>query len=196
MGPEWARCIRRAAGGGVSVLQARSLEATVELLQSVSADLIVVGIEEFTQERLEALAGISSQAAEAVLTYVAPRAVIERFRREGMAEPGVWAPVEASADDRDEALRTAFELARLRADMAALNAGPVAAPVEPDMRTCGRGHPGLSPSAGRAHRRLRPRASARRLRRCHRPLHPLCRLLPAVGVHRGPAGASTAGGSR
>lgn len=132
VGPEWARCIRRAAGGGVSVLQARSLEATVELLQSVPADLIVVGIEEFTQERLEALAGISSQAAEAVLTYVAPRAVIERFRREGIAEPGVWVPVEASTDDRDEALRTAFELARLRADMAALNAGPVAAPVEPD----------------------------------------------------------------
>jgi len=131
VGQEWARCIRRAAGEGVSVLQARSLEATIELLQSVPADLIVVGLEEFTQGRLEALAGISAQASEAVLACVAPRAVIDRFRREGMEEPGLWVPAESGGADRDEALRKGFELARLRADMAALSAGPAGAPVEP-----------------------------------------------------------------
>lgn len=128
---DWAHCISRVAGDGVSLLQVRSLEATIELLQSVPADLIVVELEEFTEDGLEALAQVRAQAQDAVLACVTPQVVIDRFRREGLEEPAVWVPVEASAADRDGALRQGFELARLRADMAALNAAPTGIPVTP-----------------------------------------------------------------
>ncbi len=120
----WACHVRDAAGERATILQARSPDAGVELLQSVPADLVVVELPEFTRRRLDALSSIRAQAGEAVCLCIAPEDVIAHVRREGIDEPALWLRADASADDRADVLAQALEMARLRAEMEATLAGP------------------------------------------------------------------------
>ncbi len=120
---DWMRHVGRATGDGAMLLQARSPEATVELLQSVPADLIVMEMPQLTQERLSACERIRAQAPRAIVVCIAPDEVIDHVRRESLAEPDVWLRAGASADDRDDVLAQATETARLRAEMDAMHGG-------------------------------------------------------------------------
>jgi len=121
---DWARHVRTAAGERATILQARSAAAAVELLQSVPADLVVVELPQFTARRLDALSRIRAQAGEAVCVCIAPEDVIGHLRREGMSEPTLWLRADAGADDRDDVLSQALEMARLRVEMEAAHDGP------------------------------------------------------------------------
>ncbi len=144
---DWARHVRAAAGEGATILQTRSAEATVELLQSVPVDLVVVELPQFTARGLDALSRIRAQAGEAVYVCIAPEDVIAHVRREGGDEPTLWLRADAGIDDRDDVLTQALEMAGLRAEMEAVHAGPPR----------GEAHPGPATQVTRNHE---PRHSA------------------------------------
>lgn len=123
IGQDWAGHFRDAVGERTTILQTRSPEATIELLQSVAADLIVVELPQITQQRLDALAAIQTQAPDAVHVCIAPDDVIEYSRAEGLAEPTMWVRAEIEVDDRKALFEQALELARLRTERDAMLAG-------------------------------------------------------------------------
>jgi len=117
---DWARRVRRATGERAAVLEATSPQATVELLQSVSADLIVCDLSQLTRPRINAFERMRAQAPDAVFVCIAPEEVIERVRLEGLQAPDLWLRDGMSDEDRDEVLAQAVETARLRGEAQAL----------------------------------------------------------------------------
>lgn len=114
---EWARLLREAMGDRATLLQAQSPEATVELLQSVPADLIVMEMQKLVQGRMAALERVQQQAPEAVVLCIAPDEVIERVRFEQLPAPDMWLRTEGDPTDREEVLEAALERARLRGEV-------------------------------------------------------------------------------
>lgn len=113
---EWARHVQNAAGERATILRASEMEAAVELLQSVPAELIVFEMPRLTDERLAAFERLRSLAEDAVIVCIAPDEVIERTRHEGLAAPDLWLRAECGAEDREELLAGAMETAALRSE--------------------------------------------------------------------------------
>ncbi|MGC9318496.1 MAG: GAF domain-containing protein [Armatimonadota bacterium] len=114
---EWARLLRETMGEGATVLEAEDPEATVELLQSVPADLIVMEMQKLVRARTVALQRVQEQAPQAVVVCIAPDEVIDRVRFEQLPAPDMWLRTEEGTEDREEVVRAALERARLRSEV-------------------------------------------------------------------------------
>ncbi len=124
-----AQAVRDAVADRAIVLHPGGIEATVELLQSIRADLVVMEVQQFTQTAVRSVANLREHAPDAVLLCIAPDEVIEDFRYEQVTGPDRWVRLSAPAHERDEIVDAALETAEMRAEMAAIERDTTEPPI-------------------------------------------------------------------
>ena len=118
---DWLHQVQQFAFQRATVLRSEGPAATVELMKSVPADLVVFELPRLTDDRLEELQQLRTATEDCVLLCIAPEDVIERVRVDRLPAPDLWLPGNAAAEQRDDVLAQAMQTAALRAERDAMH---------------------------------------------------------------------------
>ena len=113
---DWSQQVRRRLGEEAVVLEGTGLEATLELLQSVRADLVITEMLSLVPERLASYEQMADQAPNATLLCIAPDEVIDAVRRDQLPAPDLWLRPSTTSADWEEIIANAIERATLQAE--------------------------------------------------------------------------------